>query len=240
MGITTKIEIDMTTPTSPTSSDYLQGLTPSAPIPGMHNLPPVAPPPPTNTPETEGKPFPTDPMLIFQRVDRDRISISAEVCHRHELDPKRVATLAARHKNGAHFPPLVLFQKGDGDLLLVDGLHRLVAFDQMGVKVLSAVVIDDLGQALVAGIRQNLPKDGRVRSGADATRSLCLLATALGRKITQPEAASLGLRFDEKHEVLSPTALRLMISPLQHSPTGAAVTSKPAGNPPTRRRKKAA
>ncbi|MBX3742113.1 MAG: ParB N-terminal domain-containing protein [Akkermansiaceae bacterium] len=175
----------------------------------------------------------------MQRVDRDRISASTEACHRHAIDPKRVASFIKRCKNGAHFPPVVLFQQADGSLLLVDGLHRLAAFDQIGVKIISAVVIDDLGQALVAGIRQNIPGNGTLRSGHDAMKSLFLLATALGRKITPPEAASLGLRFDDSHEVLSPATLSLL-TPLPHFPSSAAAPAKPPGKPPTKPKKKAA
>jgi hypothetical protein len=221
----------MNNQTPPPPAGYPQAYAPDQPYPGAFNAPPSSPPPPApgytgggthpaghapppaNPPPPPYKPFPNDPTLIFQLIDRDKISASTEVCHRHAIDPKRVASIAKRCKSGAHFPPLVLFQQADGTLLPVDGLHRLAAFDQIGIKIISAIVIDDLAEALVAGIRQNLPKDGKVRSGADAVRSLCLLATALGRKITQPEAASLGLRFDENHEVLSPTTRSLMAPP---------------------------
>lgn len=207
---------------------YPYGHATSHPEPFTAKVPPPPPPPAPSSPGhfgngmgnvDQGMPqpaplppprsFPNDPTLAFQLVDRDKISASAEAWHRKSLDPKRVARIVSRCRKGAHFPPMVLFLQPDGTLLLVDGLHRLTAFDQIGIEVISSIIIDDLATALVAGIRQNIPKNGKKRSGEDALRSLCLLATALGRKVKPPEAASLGLRYDDSHELVSPTFLRV-------------------------------
>lgn len=250
----------MNNQTPPPLAGYPQACAPSQPSAGAFTAPtsPAAPttqPPPAAYagvgtageglsptpagPSSAYNPFPNDPTLILRRIDRDKISVSTEACHRYAIDPNRVTTFIKRCKNGAHFPPVVLFQQTDGSLLLVDGLHRLAAFDQIGVKIISAVVIGDLGQALVAGIRQNIPSNGTLRSGPDSMKSLCLLATALGRKITPPEAASLGLRFDDNHEVLSPTTLSLL-TPLPRFAPGATAPAQPIGKPPTTPKKKAA
>lgn len=228
-NIATKLETKMNNQTPPPPAGYPH---PMQPFLGAFNTPPPSPPvsaqgyigigtaaggyaapsPPASSQRPAYHPFPNDLMLGSRLVNRNEISVSTEICHRHAMNPTRVATIAKRCLDGAHFPPLVLFQRPDGGLHLVDGLHRLAAFDQIGVKIISAIVIDDLGQALVAGIRQNLPKDGKLRSGPDAMKCLFLLATALGRKITPPEAASLGILFDENHEVLSPATLKLLTS----------------------------
>jgi hypothetical protein len=243
-------------PTPPPPAGYPQAYAPGQPSPGTFAAP-AAPPPPapayagvgttvgTPPPTPAGpppayKPFPNDPSMILQRVDRDRISASTEACHRHAIDPKRVASFIKRCKNGAHFPPVILFQQADGSLLLVDGLHRLAAFDHIGVKIISALVIEDLGQALVAGLRQNIPSNGKLRTGDDAMRSLCLLAHALGRKIAPEEAASLGLKSDDTHQVL-PSSILSLSAPSPYSPTSTPKLSiSPKRKLLTGRKKKAA
>lgn len=68
--------------------------------------------------------------------------------------------------------------------------------DQLGVIVIPALIIGtSLAGALVAGMRMNMPKEGKVRSGSDAEHALNTLATAVGRAISKVEAHSVGLAF---------------------------------------------
>jgi hypothetical protein len=127
-------------------------------------------------------------------VDRGGIQTRREACLRTCLNFDRIAVLEARARKHAQFPPVILYQAPDGALILVDGWNRLVVCDRLGIILVPALVIEtSLEDALIAGLRMNIPRDGKLRAGSDAAHALVILATALGRSINVAEAASLGL-----------------------------------------------
>lgn len=137
--------------------------------------------------------------------------------------PSAQKTLENRLRKGVRFLPVGLFEDPEATLHLVDGLHHLIAFRTRSTDIIPAIISTDLRQALTVGIAINGPKDGKQRHGLDASKGLSLLATALGSKITEPEAASLGLRLED-HEILTPTVLKLyppitLPSPLRQLPS---------------------
>jgi hypothetical protein len=157
-------------------------------------------------------------------VDRKDITTREDACLRSHLDHNRINLLESRARRFAQFPPLILFKAQDGTLVLIDGWNRVVVYDRLRINVIPALVIDtSLEEALIAGLRMNIPKDGKLRGGDDAARALNILATALGRTITEPEAVSLGLQHSE-NEPLLPRLIKLMgmphlPAPAQSSPT---------------------
>ncbi|MEO5915862.1 MAG: ParB/RepB/Spo0J family partition protein [Luteolibacter sp.] len=111
------------------------------------------------------------------------------------ISTDRVGILRNRvMKYAAQLPPIILWRSNDGKLVLIDGWNRLAAYAPLGVNPIPAVVVEeDLATALVAGLRANLPHGGKLRSGLDAHRALVVLASALGRRVTESEAVSVGL-----------------------------------------------
>jgi hypothetical protein len=135
-----------------------------------------------------------DPGFSLENVERERIKTSREACLRTTINYPRVDVLEKRVRDFKPLPPVTLYQAPDGTLVLVDGWNRVVVYDRLGVSLIPALIIDtSLADALVAGLRQNLPQEGKLRSGSDAEHALNILATALGRQITVEEAACVGL-----------------------------------------------
>lgn len=171
-------------------------------------------------------------------VERDEITSSPEAALRATASSERIATLDSRFKRGASFLPLILHRSADGKLVLVDGWNRLAVFAQNGVNLIAAAVVEeDLATALVAGLRANAPKEGKLRVGTDAQRGLMLLATALGRKITPAEAQSIGLTHAE-HNPQPPEVIAGFGCP--EMPSGPKSKSPGGGGPHHHPKKKAA
>jgi hypothetical protein len=131
-----------------------------------------------------------------------------EATHRASISSDRVKVLMNRIRKLEHLPPVMLWQAPNGDLVLLDGWHRLEAFRLLGVQRVSAIVISEpLEKALVLAISGNIPGNGKMRADNDAVRALCVLATALGRPLEAAEATSLGLEFTA-HEVVNPVVMK--------------------------------
>ncbi|MBK1817357.1 ParB N-terminal domain-containing protein [Luteolibacter yonseiensis] len=144
------------------------------------------------------KPFPrTDSTRDVRLVERSEIRTRPNACLRQELNFERVSLLEKRvSKKHAQLLPIVVWKAPNGDLVLIDGWARVAVADRLKLKLLPAVVINrPLEDALVYGLRMNIPHNGSLRPSNDSLYALGILATALGRPVTPEEAESVGLTY---------------------------------------------
>jgi hypothetical protein len=96
------------------------------------------------------------------------LRIDPALLPRLALDAEHVQRLAHAYAAGAPLPPLLVWRTPDGDLTVLDGVHRAVAAALVGRRTVPCVVLDgDRLTAAQAAARANR-RHGLPRSAADA------------------------------------------------------------------------
>lgn len=112
---------------------------------------------------------------LHKKFDIHKIERDDALQARVKLDRKVVKDYAGKMKNGTEFPPLVLYQEGEGDAArywLADGWHRLAAYEltkktRVPVRIIAGVYRDALLYALGANSQHGLQ-----RSTADKQKAV--------------------------------------------------------------------
>jgi hypothetical protein len=112
---------------------------------------------------------------LHKKFDIHKIERDDALQARVKLDHKVVKDYAGKMKNGTQFPPLVLFQEGEGAdarYWLADGWHRLAAYEQnkktcVPVRIIPGTYRDALLYALGANSQHGLQ-----RSTADKQKAV--------------------------------------------------------------------
>ena len=145
-------------------------------------------------------------MLQTTKIDVAEVIANMAMLMRVKVDKKTVTEYARAMEGGAEFPPIVCFQV-DGELILVDGFHRLGAYKKNGVEKIDADVrIGTLDEALMVAVRANA-HEGLARTNADKEKAVkALLASAKWRGLTDIQIANeaaVAKSFVQKHRKAS-------------------------------------
>ncbi len=147
-------------------------------------------------------------------MDWSGITSEKDLCHRASLSGTRVGVLGRRILQGEQLPPVIVYEKVDGSHVLLDGFHRREVAFRLGKKNTPALIVaGSPAKAICCALRVNIPrKPGSLRDGDDAMRALTILATALGRPITEDEARTLGIKHVD-HKPLDAMGIGLLSLP---------------------------
>lgn len=77
--------------------------------------------------------------MVTKKIDINRIAVKDEIQQRIGLNEDCTNEYAEEIRNGANFPPLIVYDDGE-KLLLADGFHRLAANLQAGVETVEATI----------------------------------------------------------------------------------------------------
>lgn len=74
-----------------------------------------------------------------QRINIQRIAVESEIQQRAGQNEECISEYAEEIRNGANFPPIVVYDDGE-KLLLADGFHRLAAYRQAGIETVEVSI----------------------------------------------------------------------------------------------------
>ncbi len=133
-----------------------------------------------------------DPAVVIADIvidDETRMNIRLTTA----LDEEKVLTYMISLENGAEFPPLMLFRDAGGDLRVVNGLHRLAAYDQSERKETDAYMLQTRDLLVIDTLRRSVNTIEGLASSREASilHALHLIehgyqATDVARQLSLP------------------------------------------------------
>ncbi len=131
--------------------------------------------------------------MTERNVPLHAVELASELQTRVEVSAETIAEYAAAYRDGVELPRIVVCQLPDGELLAIDGFHRIQAAVQAGKDWLPArvVEVDTRLDALWLALSQN-HAHGLKRSRADKRRAVELA-------LSHPDAEELSDRQLAKH-----------------------------------------
>ena len=108
-------------------------------------------------------------------IEIEKIICSTDIQSRIAIDVATVQNYAEEMNNGAVFPPVTVFDDGDGSYWLADGFHRVEACKLVGIDaIVCEVRAGGKTEALIFSCGSNA-QHGLPRTNADKRRAVLLL-----------------------------------------------------------------
>ncbi len=129
------------------------------------------------------------------KIKIDKILLDQRIRPRSELVPQAIKAYAAEMKEGVEFPPIVVFDGGDGRLVLAHGFHRYRAALKAGCDEIEAEIkMGDIHAAVLyaAGANKDQGEHGVRFSNADKRAAVTMvLRDEEGRKLSSRRIAEI-------------------------------------------------